>query len=472
MKGKVIKITSDIIEVDFEKQDDNVKINQTVFLHEDNTVLLIESISNSKIATCIILTQNRPIKINDIVTNKMEVLKVPVGSKIAGKVFNILGETLNAKEFEDEPNTIPINSIIQREIEFNQNPILIETGIKVIDFFLPLIKGNKLGIFGGAGVGKTVLMKELIFNSLKVDDSTFSIFIGTGERSREGEELYSELKEADLLKNSTMFISQMNEEAGARMNILPVGITAAEYMRDFEKRNVLVFIDNIFRYIQAGNELSASLGKKPSSAGYQPTLISEVSKIQERLNRTQNGAITSFQTVFLPSDDITDPAAVAIFSHLDSSLVLNREIAASGIYPAFDPLASSSNNIKPELIGKKHYEAFIKVKSILQKYKELEDLVLILGLDDLEEENKIIVKKALQLKSFFSQNFFTASSFTKDEGTFVKKEDTIDSIIEIINGDFLTRHPDDFLYISTTFDLETDQEIEERLKLEELKKNL
>lgn len=461
-QGRVVKITSDIIEVNFEENKDKIEIGQTLFLHDEKTVLLIDSISNSKIAICIILTQKYSIKINDLVINKNQVLQVPVGAQASGKVFNILGKCLNNKNMTSF-QTIPVDSTIKREIEFDQNPTLIETGIKVIDFFLPLVKGNKLGIFGGAGVGKTVIMKELIFNSSKIDESTFSTFIGSGERSREGEELYSELEKANLLKNSTMFISQMNEEPGARMNILPVGITFAEYMRDIEKRNVLLFIDNIYRYIQAGNELSASLGKKPSSAGYQPTLASEVSTIQERLNRTKNGAITSFQTIFLPSDDITDPAAVAIFSHLDGSLVLNREIAASGIYPAFDPLASSSNNISPELIGYKHYEALVEVKSILQKYKELEDLILILGIEDLEESNKIIVRKALQLKNFFSQNFNTASDFTNEPGDFITREDTINSIIQIINGDFLRRSPDDFLYISTTFNFQTDFELEEEI---------
>ncbi|GAA8717710.1 F0F1 ATP synthase subunit beta [Helicobacter pylori] len=358
-----------------------------------------------------------------------------------------------------KPKYIEMNSIINKTRYLGTNNEIIETGIKAIDFFMPIVKGYKLGIFGGAGVGKTVLMKEIIFNINKKYKSTSNIFIGSGERSREAIELFNELESSDLMKNSNMFISKMNDSPGARMSIVPIGITAAEYLRDYEKEDVLLFIDNIYRFIQAKNEVSASLGKKPSVGGYQSTLESDVSNVEDRLFKNENGSITSFQTIFLPMDDLSDPSAVAVFNHLNGNLVLSRNQSAKNIFPAFDPLASSSNSINEKIIGKKHFDAIIEAKRILKTYKDLEDVMLILGFDELDKESKIIVKKALQLEAFFTQNFFMTEHFTKSPGVFVSMEDTVDSVIRILEGKYIKQNPEIFSYVGSNKDIPTDEEL-------------
>ncbi|MGV2393826.1 UNVERIFIED_CONTAM: F0F1 ATP synthase subunit beta [Campylobacter lari] len=344
------------------------------------------------------------------------------------------------------------STIISNE-DYSFTPEILQTGIKAIDFFIPILKGSKIGFFGGAGVGKTVLMKEMIFALSKNESKTSSIFIGAGERSREGVELYHDLKSSNLMQNSTMYISKMNESAGARMSIVPIGITAAEYLRDNENENVLLFIDNIFRFLQAGNEISASLDKKPSFGGYQATLNTDISLVENRLFSNKNGSITSFQTVFLPMDDLSDPSAVATFNHLDGTLVLSRDIASKNIYPAFDPLASSSTSVNPKIIGKRHYDAIIKTKNAFQRYKDLEDVILILGIDELDEESKTLVKKVLQLQNFFSQYFFMTEHFTHEKGVSVPLEKTIESVERILNGEFLEINPEKFAYISSVDDI-------------------
>lgn len=475
MKGRVTKIWTDVIEIKFEDEKNkiNLEIGQSLFLHENKTMLLIEKILSFNVVRAIIIYFNKNIAINDEVINYGNKMQVPVGLSTRGNIFDISGNSLNypSRKFE----YINLDSTIKKTNFESKKPVFLETGIKVIDFFAPIFRGDKLGIFGGAGVGKTVVMKELIFNlanhnNQENENSNYtSIFVGAGERTREGQELLEELESTNLLEKSIMFISQMNETPGSRSKIVPMGITAAEYLRDQENQEVLLFIDNIYRFIQAGNELSATLGKKPSSAGYQPTLLSEVSYIQERLGANDQGAITSFQTVFLPMDDITDPASIAIFTHLDGSLVLSREIASEGIFPALDPLSSNSNSINPNKIGKLHFETVIKAKNILQKYKEMEDMILILGINQLDVENREIVIKALQLKNFFSQRFFTAANFTKESGVFVSLRDTIDSVNEIISGKFLNVDPQKFLYIGTTRDIQVEK-MPEKIILENVKK--
>ncbi|MBN3534772.1 MSC_0618 family F1-like ATPase beta subunit [Mycoplasma procyoni] len=466
MQGKVVKILNNVIEIYFENTENtlNLAIDYIISLHNSKTLLIIEKVVSKNLVRALILFQNQPISINDDAWFENKKLQVPIGQKTKGHLFNIAGTSVldPYETFE----TVDLNKKYQKSEYSIQNNTFLETGIKIIDFFIPIFKGDKLGIFGGAGVGKTVLMKELIFNLSRHSEDSFKtvspVFIGTGERIREGQELYQELKDSGLLDKSIMFVAQMDETPGARQKIVSAGITSAEYLRDIEKEDVLLFIDNIYRFIQAGNELSASLAKKPSSAGYQPTLVSEVSSVQERLTTNENGGITSFQTVFLPMDDFEDPGSVAMLSHLDASLVLSRDVVAEGIFPAVDPLLCESNSIKEEKIGKRHFDAVIKTKEILQKFKDLKDMILILGIDQLDKENWTIVRKAMQITNFFSQHLFSASNFTKEKGAFVPLEKTISSIEQIINGDFISRDPFDFLYIESTENLETDQQIQER----------
>lgn len=458
--GLVKKVSTNVIEIEFEKPQKNLMINNALSAHNDSTLLLIKTLLSDKKVIAIVVYSEKNLAVNDEVINLEKTLLVPVGQHAKGQTYDIAGHTIFKSNKKEKPKMIEMDSTINITKKINIKNSILETGIKVIDFFIPILKSSKIGIFGGAGVGKTVVMKEIIFNSSKhnKDKKVSSIFIGSGERSREGLELAEELKTSNLSDLTTMYMAQMNEAPGARMLIVPYGITQAEYLRDVEKEDVLLFIDNIYRYVQAGNEVASSLGKKTSSGGYQSTLESEVAAVQDRLFATDNGSITSFQTVFLPMDDLSDPASVAIFNHLDASLVLSREQASKNILPAVDILASFSNSVHPDIIGKKHYDAILKSKEILQKYKELEDVILILGVDELDEESKIIVKKALQLQNFFTQNFFMAEQFTKESGQFVKLEDTIDSVIRIIEGKFIKQNPNIFNYIGSNLDMEIDKE--------------
>ncbi|MGY6172104.1 MSC_0618 family F1-like ATPase beta subunit [Candidatus Mycoplasma pogonae] len=460
MNGIVTKILDNVIEIHFNTSTTGkIKINQVIVTENNKVYLIIKKIMDSNHVAAIILEAQEPIAIGQKVVNSLKTLKVPVGASSKNNVFNVIGDSLLNKN--EKLHYVEMNSVKTVQKTIDNTYEILETGIKAIDFFIPILKGYKLGIFGGAGVGKTVLIKEIIFNSSKFKKIHSSIFVGSGERSREGLELYEELKDSNLMPQTTMYISQMNEHPGSRMNIVNVGVTASEYLRDIEKQDVLLFIDNIYRFVQAGTEISASLGKKPTVGGYQSTLESEVSEIQHRLYANSNGSITTFETVFLPMDDITDPASVAILSHLDASLVLSREQLAKNIYPAFDPVASNSSSVNPTIIGQKHFDAIIAAKSILQKYKELEDVILILGIDDLDEENKIIVKKALQLQNFFTQNFFMAESFTKEKGSYVSLNDTVESVIRIIEGQYINQSPEIFSFIGSNLDLPTDQQLEQ-----------
>lgn len=458
MTGKIIKFWSDVVEVKFDRVD-LPSLNHILTLHNNTTFLLVKRLVNETTIRAIIIYLSSEIKINDVVTNTKRSFVVPVGKNSKNNIYSFEGKPLLTNRNANSPLYVEVDSTINKSRFFDVQAEVIQTGIKAIDFFIPIIKGFKLGIFGGAGVGKTVLMKEIIFNVNKDKKSISNIFIGSGERSREAIELFNELESSNLMKNSSMYISKMNESPGARMSIVPIGITAAEYLRDYEKEDVLLFIDNIYRFVQAENEVSASLGKKPSVGGYQSTLDSDVASVQERLFKNQNGAITSFQTIFLPMDDLSDPSAVAVFNHLDGKLVLSREQSSKNIFPAFDPLASSSNSVNEKIIGKKHFNAIIEAKKILAKYKELEDVILILGFDELDKESKIIVKKALQLENFFSQNFFMTEHFTKEKGVFVSLEDTVDSVIRIINSEYINQSPEIFSYVGSNLNIPTDAEL-------------
>ncbi|WP_416389230.1 MSC_0618 family F1-like ATPase beta subunit [Mycoplasmopsis gallinarum] len=450
MMAKITKLWSDVVEIEL-TNNEKVKIDWILETKNKLSVLMIKKIINETKILAVIVKSDENLIIGQELTIKKHSFMTPIGQKAKGNIFNIEGESLNTKG--NDFDLVEMNSTITVNDDYAYKPEILETGIKAIDFFIPILKGSKIGIFGGAGVGKTVLMKEMIFNLSTNQKRTSSIFVGAGERSREGVELYDDLKESDLMKNSTMYIAQMNERAGARMSIVSAGVTAAEYLRDNEKENVLLFIDNIFRFLQAGSETAVSLDKKTSVGGYQATLNTEISQIENRLFSNQNGSITSFQTVFLPMDDLSDPSAVAVFSHLNGSLVLSREIAAKNIYPSFDPLESNSDSVNPQIIGDKHFNAILEVKKILQRYKELEDVILILGYDELDAESKKVVKKALQLQNFFSQYFSVTQHFTGEKGVFVPLNKTVDSVIKILNEDFIDIEPEKFSYISTTDDL-------------------
>ncbi|MCU4117249.1 F0F1 ATP synthase subunit beta [Mycoplasma zalophi] len=456
MNGQIVKFNSDVLEIKF-SSDNLPKINNILTLHDGKTYLLVKRILDFETVRAIVIYSFKPISINDEVFNTQKSFMVPVGNNSKNNIYTFEGKPL--LETKKSIDYVEMDSTINHEKTLDNKKEIVETGIKAIDFFIPIIKGYKIGIFGGAGVGKTVLMKELIFNVNSQQTKTSNIFIGSGERSREGIELYQELKGSNLLKDSIMFISKMNESPGARMSIVPIGITAAEYLRDTQKENVLLFIDNIYRFIQAENEVSSTLGKKPSVGGYQSTLESDIANIENRMYKNANGSITSFQTMFLPMDDLNDPSAVAVFNHLDATLVLSRAQTAKNIFPAFDPLKSYSNSVNENIIGKRHLEAILETKKILKAYKDLEDVILILGFDELDEENKIIVKKAMQLENFFTQYFFMTEHFTKQPGQFVKIQDTVESVWKILNGEYIKQSPEIFAYIGSALEIPTDKEL-------------
>ncbi|USN58168.1 MAG: F0F1 ATP synthase subunit beta [Candidatus Peribacteria bacterium] len=361
-------------------------------------------------------------------------IRVPVGEKVLGRMFNVLGDPIDDG---DKPTT-EYNDPIHREApEFKKlttKAEVFETGIKVVDLIAPMLKGGKVGLFGGAGVGKTVIMQELIHN-IASEHGGYSVVAGVGERTREGNDLYHEMKESGVIDKTAMVFGQMNEAPGPRARVALTGLTMAEHFRDREKRDVLLFVDNIFRFTQAGSEISALLGRIPSAVGYQPTLATDMGALQERITSTQDGSITSVQAVYVPADDLTDPAPATTFAHLDSTIVLNRSIAELGIYPAVDPLDSTSTVLDPQVVGDEHYNVAREVQRILQKYKELQDIIAILGMDELSEEDKKTVARARRIQKFLSQPFFVAEQFTGTPGVYAKLSDTVSGFRKIINGE-------------------------------------
>ena len=359
-------------------------------------------------------------------------IQVPVGEKTLGRMFNILGNPIDDMPFERESGMVmPIHRLPPSFQEQTTSSEILETGIKVIDLLCPYVKGGKIGLFGGAGVGKTVLIQELIHN-IASNKGGISVFAGVGERTREGNDLYHEMKESGVLSKTALVFGQMNEPPGARMRVALSGLTMAEYFRDKEHQDVLLFIDNIFRFTQAGSEVSALLGRMPSAVGYQPTLATEMGQLQERITSTKNGSVTSVQAIYVPADDLTDPAPATTFSHLDAKTVLDRKTSALGIYPAVDPLESSSTILDPQIIGKEHYEVARQVQQILQRFKELQDIIAILGMDELSEEDKVIVARARRIRNFLSQPFFVAEVFNNIKGVFVPVSETVRSFKEIL----------------------------------------
>ena len=384
-------------------------------------------------------------------------ISVPVGEATLGRIFNVLGDPIDNKPAPEGANRLPIHRKAPEFSEQSTETEVLETGIKVVDLLCPYQKGGKIGLFGGAGVGKTVLIQELITN-IATEHGGYSIFTGVGERSREGNDLWTEMGESGVLKKTALVFGQMNESPGARMRVAETGLTMAEYFRDVKHQNVLLFIDNIFRFVQAGSEVSALLGRMPSAVGYQPTLATDLGGLQERIASTKNGSITSVQAVYVPADDLTDPAPATTFAHLDATTVLSRKIVEQGIYPAVDPLESSSRILEEDVVGKEHYEVANKVKEMLQKYKELQDIISILGMEELSEEDKLTVSRARKIQRFLSQPFHVAENFTGVPGKYVPVKETVRGFKAIIDGE-MDEYPE-----AAFFNVGTIDEVVEKAK--------
>lgn len=392
---------------------------------------------------CIAMDSTDGLKRGDKVEDTGKPISVPVGEKVLGRLLNVLGSTIDGKE---EIEGSPSWSIHRNAPDFKDQSTkaeVFETGIKAIDLMIPFIKGGKVGLFGGAGVGKTVLIQELIHN-IATNHGGYSVFAGVGERVREGNDLYGEMTESGVIDKTALVFGQMNEVPGARARVALSGLTMAEYFRDEMGKDVLFFMDNVFRFIQAGSEVSTLLGRVPSAVGYQPTLAEEMGQLQERITSTNKGSITSVQAVYVPADDMTDPAPATTFSHLDSTVVLSRQLASLGIYPAIDPLESSSTALDPDIVGKEHYEVAMETKRVLQRYKDLQDIIAILGIEELSDEDKMTVKRARKLQKFLSQPFSVAEVFTGTSGAYVELKDTVKSFREILDGKHDNKDEDDF----------------------------
>lgn len=434
-KGKIVQIIGTVIDVSFPENEKLPQIYGILKIKkQDGTEILAEVVKHldpTRVRAVALQSTDNLERGVDVI-NTGEMLKVPVGPETMGNIFNVLGKSLNNpdKKFEKYlPIHRPAPSLTKQSIKTE----VFETGIKVIDLIAPFIKGGKVGLFGGAGVGKTVLLMELIRNVAQ-EHGGVSVFTGVGERTREGNDLFLDMKESGVINKTALVFGQMNEVPGARARVALSGLTMAEYFRDQEKKDVLLFIDNIFRFSQAGLEVSTLLGRIPSAVGYQPTLASEMAELQERITSTLDGSITSVQAIYVPADDITDPAPAATFTHLDSTVVLSRTLTEIGIYPAVDPLASNSSALDPKLIGKEHYETARNVQKTLQRYKELQDIIAILGIEELSESDRKIVDRARKIQKFLSQPFFVAETFTGQAGKYIKLEDTIKGFKEILEG--------------------------------------
>ena len=434
-KGKIIQVMGPVVDVQF-TEDTIPEIKDALTVENDGKTLVMEvaqHLGNDQVR-CIMLASSDGLYRDMEVTATGSGIKVPVGEKTLGRLFNPLGETIDGGENLDNEQHWEIH---RDPPSFeDQSPVveILETGIKAIDLLAPYAKGGKIGLFGGAGVGKTVLIQELIRN-IATEHGGYSIFTGVGERSREGNDLWTEMTESGVIEKTALVFGQMNEPPGARMRVAETGLTMAEYFRDEMNQNVLLFIDNIFRFTQAGSEVSALLGRMPSAVGYQPTLATEMGELQERIASTKNGSVTSVQAVYVPADDLTDPAPATTFAHLDATTVLSRKIVEQGIYPAIDPLESTSRILEPDVVGEEHYETARKVQEILQKYKELQDIIGILGMEELSDEDKVTVYRARKIQRFLSQPFHVAETFTGVPGKYVPLKDTVRSFKAIIDGE-------------------------------------
>ena len=437
--GKVVQVIGPVVDVQFPLSESLPDINNALKVKlEDGTDLIIEVTLElgDGIMRTIAMDSTDGLKRGAEVVDTGRSISVPVGKDTLGRVFNVLGEQIdNGPEFEEDHRRDPIHRDAPSYEELSTGTEILETGIKVIDLLAPYIKGGKIGLFGGAGVGKTVLIQELIHN-IAQEHNGISVFTGVGERTREGNDLYYEMKESGVLEKTAMVFGQMNEPPGARMRVALTGLTIAEYFRDVEGQDVLLFIDNIFRFTQAGSEVSALLGRIPSAVGYQPTLATEMGQLQERITSTKKGSVTSIQAVYVPADDYTDPAPATTFAHLDATTNLERALTQQGIYPAVDPLASTSSALSPEIVGEEHYQVATEVQHVLQRYRELQDIISILGMDELSDEEKVIVARARRIQFFLSQNFHVAERFTGIPGSYVPVEENVKGFKEILEGKY------------------------------------
>lgn len=439
MEGKIIQVLGPVVDMEFESYlpaifealDINFEVNGT----QKSLVLEVAAHLGGNRVRAIAMDMTEGLVRNQAVKARGKMIEVPVGEEVLGRIFNVVGESIDNLEPLKPSLTWPIHRKAPSFEQQSTKTEMFETGIKVIDLLAPYSKGGKVGLFGGAGVGKTVIIMELIHN-VAYKHNGYSVFAGVGERTREGNDLYFEMKEGGVLDKVALCYGQMNEPPGARNRIAFTGLTMAEYFRDEKGLDVLMFIDNIFRYAQSGAEMSALLGRIPSAVGYQPTLAGEMGKLQERIASTKNGSITSVQAVYVPADDLTDPAPASVFAHLDATTVLNRKIAEKGIYPAVDPLDSTSRILSPQMIGKKHYEIATGIQQVLQKYKDLQDIIAILGLDELSEEDKKIVERARKIEKFLSQPFFVAEVFTGSPGKYVTLQETLEGFGGILEGKY------------------------------------
>ena len=451
-KGRIVQVMGPVVDVVFE--DGNLPCIKDALQVENNGKTCImevaQHLGNDEVR-CLMLAASEGLCKDMEVTATGSGIKVPVGEQTLGRLFNVLGETIdNGEEIKEDTE----HWVIHRDPPSfeDQSPVveILETGIKVIDLLAPYAKGGKIGLFGGAGVGKTVLIQELIRN-VATEHGGYSIFTGVGERSREGNDLWTEMKASGVLDKTALVFGQMNEPPGARMRVAETGLTMAEYFRDKEHQNVLLFIDNIFRFTQAGSEVSALLGRMPSAVGYQPTLATEMGELQERIPSTKNGSVTSVQAVYVPADDLTDPAPATTFAHLDATTVLSRKVVEQGIYPAVDPLESNSRILEADIVGEEHYEVANRVTEVLQKYKELQDIIAILGMEELSDEDKATVMRARKIQKFLSQPFFVAETFTGVPGKYVPLKETIRGFKMILDGE-MDEYPENAFFNVGTID--------------------
>ena len=461
IKGRIVQAVGPIVDVEFKDQHLPALLTALTIKLPNGNVLTVEVAQHigDDVVRAVAMGPTEGLVRGLEVVSLEHPIEVPVGRATLGRMFNVLGEPIDGMELGEVKDAKRM-SIHRNPPKFKDQSVkteIFETGIKVIDLLCPYVRGGKIGLFGGAGVGKTVLIQELM-NNIANEKGGISVFAGVGERSREGNDLYYEMKESGVLSKTALIFGQMNEPPGARMRVGLSGLTMAEYFRDYEHTDVLLFIDNIFRFTQAGSEVSALLGRMPSAVGYQPTLATEMGQLQERITSTKDGSITSVQAIYVPADDLTDPAPATAFSHLDAKTVLDRSTAALGIYPAVDPLNSSSTALDPQIVGKEHYEVARGVIEILERYKELSDIIAILGMDELSDEDKKIVERARRIRNFLSQPFHVASHFNGIPGIYVKVEDTVRSFKAILNGEADDLPEVAFLYVGTIEEARTKAE--------------
>ena len=449
MQGKVMQVIGPVVDVHFENELPNIYDALKIQVSEEKTVTLEVALHlGDNVVRTIALEPTEGLVRDMVVISLESPIKVPVGKAVLGRIFNVLGEPIDGGASVEDAPKLSIHRNAPEFHELSSETELLETGIKVIDLLAPYIKGGKIGLFGGAGVGKTVLIQELIHN-IAQEREGISVFAGVGERTREGYELFQEMTASGVIDKTALVFGQMNEPPGARMRVGLTGLTMAEHFRDEAKQDVLLFIDNIFRFIQAGSEVSALLGRMPSAVGYQPTLATEMGRLQERITSTKHGSITSIQAVYVPADDYTDPAPATVFSHLDATTNLSRKLTEIGIYPAVDPLSSTSRALTPGIVGKEHYEVARKVQQMIQRYHELLDIIAILGMDELTDEDKLLVHRARRIQSFLSQNTHVAEQFTGVPGSFVPLKETIRGFKEIIEGRHDNLPEDAFMMVGT-----------------------